>query len=193
MPPAVTVGAPAPDFTVTDVHGTELRLRDLRGQRVMLTFFRTAGCPVCNFHYLQLVAARERLEGLTFLAVYQSAPANLKKYADSIDGPPFARFVADPGRELYSLYGVERSLPKMLSGVLFHGGFAKFTAGKSAFRTTVADDGSLTGIGADFLIDEDGVVRTANRGAFSGDHLAIEDIEAFVKQRRPIRAVAGAR
>jgi peroxiredoxin len=187
----VIVGAPAPDFTVRDTDGAALTLSGFKGKRVLLTFFRTAGCPVCNFHYLQLVQARERLQGLVFLAVYESAPDNLKRYADSIEGPPFARFIPDPGRALYTQYAVERSMAKMLSGVLFHGGFAKFNAGKAAFRTKVKDDGSLAGIGADFLIDEDRVVRTANRGAFSGDHLTIEEIEAFAREGRPRAARTG--
>ncbi len=183
----VSVGAPAPDFTVADTEGRALQLSKLKGKPVLLTFFRTAGCPVCNYHYIELVKARERLKGLEFLAVYESAPANLKRYADSIEGPPFARFISDPSRTLYEQYGVERSLNKMLAGVFFHGGFSKMNQGKSLFRTKVDDDGSLISIGADFLIDTDSIVRTANRGAYSGDHLPVEEIEAFAQTHREHR------
>lgn len=37
---AVAVGQPAPDFSLSDQNGTEIRLSDFRGQRVVLTFFR---------------------------------------------------------------------------------------------------------------------------------------------------------
>lgn len=38
----LTIGDPAPDFTVTTDEGTTLSLKDLRGQRVVLYFYSRA-------------------------------------------------------------------------------------------------------------------------------------------------------
>jgi len=39
------VGDPAPDFDVADHHGGRVRLRDLRGRKVVLWFFPKADTP----------------------------------------------------------------------------------------------------------------------------------------------------
>jgi peroxiredoxin Q/BCP len=41
----LSVGAPAPAFTVTDHHGQEVRLTDLKGRRVVLWFYPKADTP----------------------------------------------------------------------------------------------------------------------------------------------------
>ena len=41
----LSVGAPAPAFTVKDHHGQEVRLSDLKGRRVVLWFYPKADTP----------------------------------------------------------------------------------------------------------------------------------------------------
>ena len=41
----LTVGEPAPEFTVSDHTGKTLRLSDLRGRRVVLWFYPKADTP----------------------------------------------------------------------------------------------------------------------------------------------------
>ena len=47
LPPAPGVGRRAPDFTLTDLEGRQIRLSDLRGKVVFLNFWAT-WCPACR-------------------------------------------------------------------------------------------------------------------------------------------------
>lgn len=54
-------GAPAPDFLLNDQHGRPLRLADLRGKVVVLTFLYAACPDVCPLIAARLRQAREGL------------------------------------------------------------------------------------------------------------------------------------
>jgi peroxiredoxin len=57
--PGLRVGDHAPDFTLPDAYGNDVRLSDLLAQGpVILTFYRGAWCPYCN---LQLHALKESM------------------------------------------------------------------------------------------------------------------------------------
>ena len=45
----------APGFTINDVNGKTINLADYKGKKVLLTFYRNVGCPICNlrFHEIQ--------------------------------------------------------------------------------------------------------------------------------------------
>lgn len=83
----IKVGMIAPDFTLNDLQGNEVKLSDLRGQTVMINFWAT-WCPPCRDEMPMLEAVyRERADkGLVVLAV-------------SMDDDPdaVARFVKDYG------------------------------------------------------------------------------------------------
>ena len=106
------VGREAPDFTLTDVHGQEVRLADLRGKAVIVDFWAT-WCPPCQALMPDLEAiARKYSDRLEVVAV-------------SVDGdpeavvPPFARehgysftLTADArGHEVARAWGGTRGIP----------------------------------------------------------------------------------
>jgi peroxiredoxin len=62
LPPAPTVGHPAPDFTLTSLDGSVFTLSELRGKPVVLNFWAT-WCPPCRAEMPELQAASERLAG----------------------------------------------------------------------------------------------------------------------------------
>jgi cytochrome c biogenesis protein CcmG, thiol:disulfide interchange protein DsbE len=62
LPPAPTIGHPAPDFTLTGLDGKTFTLSELRGQPVVLNFWAT-WCPPCRAEMPELQAASERLDG----------------------------------------------------------------------------------------------------------------------------------
>lgn len=169
----------APAFTIKDVHGATVNLADYKGKKVMLTFYRNVGCPICNlrFHELQEQATYFKSKGLIVLAVYESTAENIKQY---MEGETFyATMIPNPDQSLYKLYDVERSAGKMMKG-MFHGAMRKMKEGKALFKKKIELDGNATRISADFLIDENGNVQTAYYGKYIGDHLPIDKIKLFL-------------
>jgi thioredoxin-dependent peroxiredoxin len=169
----------APTFNIKDVTGATVNLADYKGKKVLLTFYRNVGCPVCNvrFHELQEQAQLFQSKNLVVLAVYESSADNMKKYLDGEN--PYAIMIPNPEQNLYALYSIESGMGKMMKG-MFHGAMGKMKVGKKLFKNKINQDGNKNTIGADFLIDENGLVNTAYYGKYVGDHLPINDIKKFL-------------
>lgn len=175
----ITPPQAAPAFTIRDVNGTTVSLADYKGKKVMITFYRNVGCPICNlrFHELQEQADYFKSKGLVMLAVYESTAGNMKQY---MEGENFyATMIPNPDQSLYRLYDVEQSSGKMMKG-MFHGAMGKMKKGKALFKKKIKMDGNTNRISADFLIDENGNVQTAYYGKYLGDHLPVSDIKKFL-------------
>lgn len=170
----------APDFTLQDVNGNTIHLSDYKGKKVLLSFFRNVGCPVCNvrFHELQEKSDYFRSKNLILLAVYESSAENMKKYLDGEN--PYAVMIPNPDESLYKRYAVDKSMGKVMKG-MFRGAMSKMKKGKKLFKSDIKQDGNATRIGADFLIDEKGVVKNAYYGDYVGDHLPLAEILSFIQ------------
>ena len=179
----------APDFQVNDVYGNPVSLAQFRGKKILLTFFRNAGCPVCNlrFHTLEEQSGFFKTHNVVFIAVYASQPDNMlhylrSSYPDSTALYPI--FIANPDQSLYKLYDTERSTGKLINSLLFHGGFSDVNKGKKLFKAKIKDDSPTNMINSDFLIDETGKVATAYYGKYSGDFIPVEDIKKFASGKK---------
>lgn len=185
----IRVAVPAPTFRVNDVHGRPLSLEDLRGRRVLLSFFRDAACPFCNLRVYELsneyAALRER--GMEVVVVFRSSPEAVRRFVARRPRP--FRLVADPELAAFAGYGIERSaggairamvrrMPRLLRGLWLGRG-----------RMPVAHP---TLMPADFLIDERGYVRHAFYGRDLGDHLPLEAVRHFAtRDGAPVRVTTG--
>ncbi|MCC7359177.1 MAG: TlpA family protein disulfide reductase [Anaerolineales bacterium] len=104
--PAPVVGAPAPNFTLTDLDGRAVTLSDLRGQVVLLNFWAT-WCGPCRLEMPLLQAAHEAYheQGLTILAVDLDDPlADVQAFRAEL-GLTFP-LLLDPGTTVTDLYRV---------------------------------------------------------------------------------------
>lgn len=175
----VSLSQAAPGFTVKDVNGNVTDLGLFRGKKVLLSFYRNVGCPICNFRFHELEQQSDLFarKGLVVLAVYESSAENMKQYL--ADERVYASMIPNPEEDLYELYDVDRSMGKMVKG-MFHGAMGKMKRGKKMFKTKVSQDGNSDRIGADFLIDEGGNIITAYYGKYVGDHLPLETIKKFI-------------
>lgn len=172
---SIETGQAAPTFSVKDVNGNIVNLSDYKGRKVLLTFYRNVGCPICNlrFHEVQQQADYFKSKNLVVLAVYESTAENMKKYLSGEN--PYAIMLPNPEENIYQLYNIEKSKGKAFK-TIFHGGIKKAKQGSKLFKTKMKQDGDGNTIGADFLIDEDGKVIAAYYGKYIGDHMPIDEI-----------------
>lgn len=121
MSTLLPVGTAAPDFEALDQKGQRIRLKDLRGKKVILYFYPkddTPGCTkeACGFRdaYAQLQAA-----GYVVLGVSADDVASHKRFAEKYQ-LPFS-LLADPERKIiqaYGAWGTKRMYGKTYEGTL---------------------------------------------------------------------------
>jgi thiol-disulfide isomerase/thioredoxin len=102
---APVVDQPAPDFLAAMTDGTEVRLSDLRGKPVWLTF-GASWCQPCRAENPDILAtANANADGVTVVQVYMSEDATtVKDYTDRV-GITYIT-VPDPGERLAALYRI---------------------------------------------------------------------------------------
>jgi len=147
MTQRLAVGDPAPDFTLPDADGNQVRLADLRGRRVIVYFYPAASTPGCT---KQACDFRDSLasftsEGYAVLGISPDKPAKLIKFRDA-EGLTFP-LLSDEDRtvlEAYGTYGEKKMYGKTVTGVI---------------RST-------------FVIDPDGRIELAQYGVKATGHVA---------------------
>ncbi|MES2919430.1 MAG: peroxiredoxin-like family protein [Pseudomonadota bacterium] len=171
-------GAPAPIFSLPDLHGQATGLQQYRGRKLLLSFYRYASCPFCNLrvHQLSQLAPAWQARGLDLVAVFQSPRESILEHAGK-EARPFA-ILPDPGRGLYRAYGVEGSWGGFLKGSLQVG---KLTAALKQGFLPGKMEGDINMVPADFIIGEDGRVLVAYYGRDISDHLPVEVIEQHLR------------
>ena len=93
----------APDFTLKDLRGERVSLRELRGKIVILSFF-TAWCPICSKEFFSFDKLREETKdkNTAFLKVaIKAIEEDLKKYEK------FSPILMDDSGSVAKAYGVK--------------------------------------------------------------------------------------
>jgi len=99
-------GTIAPNFTANDAHGETLKLKDLRGQKVVLYFYPkddTPGCTkeACSFRD---AFADFKKRGIKVLGVSVDSEASHKKFTAKYKLP--FTLLSDPDHSIADAYGV---------------------------------------------------------------------------------------
>ena len=181
----LNVGDLAPDFTMTDLDGSEIHLYDYHGKKILLCFFRYATCPFCTIRYVRLTQEAERYakQGIQVIGVFESSAEYIKKYLGS-RGLAFP-IIPDPEGKLYRQYGVKKSLPGLMFGM-----FRMPTLLRALFDPEyhmAKPDSSMTRIPADFLISTDKSIAETYYGSDIGDHIPFKRIDKFAEQEPSIQ------
>lgn len=115
---ALKAGEMAPEFTLPDPDGNSVSSKALLAKGpLVLTFYRGAWCPYCNFDLSALEEARSEIEarGATLVAVsQQTAPNSRKSQRQNGLGFPI---LGDHGGVIAAQFGVRWSLPDYLREV----------------------------------------------------------------------------
>jgi peroxiredoxin Q/BCP len=173
----LTNGIVAPEFSVSDIGDELIELKNFRGKKVMLSFYRYASCPLCNLRINDLIRQYPNLKGkgLEMIAVFQSPKSSILEYVGKQDAP--FPIVPDPEQKLYQLYHVSGDWGKFALGLvqpkkIFNMLKRGYLPGKM--------ENDINMIPADFLIDEKGFIHTAYYGKDASDHLDMKVIEDFL-------------
>jgi peroxiredoxin Q/BCP len=118
---SVSVGSPAPDFTLVDDGGIPRRLSDYRGQSVILYFYPkddTPGCTTeaCNFRddYSAYVEA-----GVTILGVSPDSSKSHAKFKQKFQLPfPLLADEEHLVSEAYGVWGPKKFMGREYLGIL---------------------------------------------------------------------------
>jgi peroxiredoxin Q/BCP len=113
-------GTKAPDFTLKDANGEAIRLKDLRGQKVVLYFYPkddTPGCTkeACSFRD---AFADYKKRNIRVLGVSLDSEASHKKFAAKYKLP--FTLLADPDHAIadaYGVYGQKKFMGRTYMGV----------------------------------------------------------------------------
>ncbi|MDF3811904.1 peroxiredoxin-like family protein [Rhodopseudomonas sp. BAL398] len=115
---ALKVGDVAPEFTLPDPDGNPVASKVvLANGPLVVTFYRGAWCPFCNFDLSALEEARSEIElrGATLVAIsQQTAPNSRKSQRQNGLGFPI---LGDHGGEIAAQFGVRWTLPGYLREV----------------------------------------------------------------------------
>ena len=104
LPVEAVEGAIAPDFTLKDLSGHELRLSDLKGKVVLLNFWAT-WCPPCRKEVPSLVSLNSQMSGKAFQMVTVSIDEGGKQAIEE--------FFASAGVTLPVLLDTDRNISKL--------------------------------------------------------------------------------
>lgn len=174
---------PAPELDLVDIHGLPVMLSS-RGRVTLLSFFRDAACPFCNFRIYELTSRHAELapRGLDIVAVFSASRADVLRFAGHRPRP--FQIAADPTSSAHELYGIERSLWRKLKAIVTR--MPTLLKGLRLVGLVGLDTGNL--MPADFLIDERGRIVEAYYGRDAGDRIPLERVEQFLARPRARRA-----
>ncbi len=114
-------GDPAPDFTLTSDTGDQVRLEDLRGQKVIVYFYPAAMTPGCTKEACDFTDSLDSLKGAGYevLGISPDKPEKLAKFRerDSLT----ITLLSDPDRAVmnaYGAFGLKKLYGKEVEGVI---------------------------------------------------------------------------
>ena len=114
-------GGDAPDFTVKDQDGNEVKLSDFLGQKVALYFYPKDDTPGCTKQACSLRDGFQEFEtrGIKILGISPDNEASHQKFISKFDLP--FTLLADTDHKIadaYASYGEKKFMGKTYTGVL---------------------------------------------------------------------------
>lgn len=181
----------APIFQEHDVFDRFIDLNTYAERKILIGFFRHAGCPFCNMRVHILSKAHEELKekGLDMIFFFESGKEIILRSSFHREVSPIP-IISDPEKKWYSAYGIEESGYK--SAVSHLTTFVQ-TAFKAKMKGLpmhmMADGESISTMPAEFLIDKGLVVKKVHYSQRLTDRMSVEEIRAFAQEGAQERKV----
>lgn len=173
----VVTGDIAPQFSLPAIDGSTFNMADMKGKRVILTFFRFSTCPLCNMRIRKIVQRwNEFSKDAVMVAVFDAKLGELQKRMKKHDAPFVV--VADETYEQFNKNGVKKSFFKFMWGAL-RSPLTLLQATLRGYVPLTLSISKLSTIPVDILIDEEGKVVEAHYCKDTADHLPLERMIAF--------------
>jgi peroxiredoxin Q/BCP len=117
----LSVGDPAPDFTLTSDTGEEVTLSDLRGRKVIVYFYPAAMTPGCTKQACDFTDSLDSLRGAGYevLGISPDKPEKLAKFRER-DALTIT-LLSDPDKQVltaYGAFGEKKMYGKTVQGVI---------------------------------------------------------------------------
>ena len=175
--PTLSSGDKAPHFTLPAIDGSTFNMADMKGKRVILTFFRFSTCPLCNMRMRRIVQRwNEFSKDAVMVAVFDAKVGDLQKRMKKHDAPFVV--VADETYEQFNKNGVKKSFFKFMWGAM-RSPLTLLQATLRGYVPLTLSISKLSTIPVDILIDEDGKVVEAHYCKDTADHLSLDRMIAF--------------
>ena len=175
--PQIVTGDTAPQFTLPAIDGSTFNMADMKGKRVILTFFRFSTCPSCNMRIRRIVQRwNEFSKDAVMVAVFDAKVGDLQKRMKKHDAPFVV--VADETYEQFNKNGVKKSFFKFMWGAM-RSPLTLLQATLRGYVPLTLSISKLSTIPVDILIDEDGKVVEAHYCKDTADHLSLDRMIAF--------------
>jgi peroxiredoxin len=171
----------APVFSVKDIYGRQINLADYSGRKVLVAFFRHAGCPFCNLRVHALSKEHGSLQklGLDMIFFFESKEKVILRSTFHQGVSPIP-VISDPEKVWYDSYGLESSGYK--SAVSHLTSFVQTVLKAKSVGVPVhamADGESIKTIPAEFLLDKNLIIKKLHYAQRLDDRLHLDDIKAF--------------
>lgn len=165
--------AKTPQISLVDIYGQPVQIG--KGRRLLLSLFREATCPFCNFRVYDLTNNYPNLSnlGLDIAVVFKSDREDVFKFIAKRPRPFL--MIADPEGVAHEAFAVNTSMWGKIKAMLLR--MPALMSGMGMVGMHGMATGNL--MPADFLIDEQGTVVETYYGEDAGDHIPMERIELF--------------
>ena len=173
----------APVFKLKDVFGRMIDLNDYKDKKLLIAFFRHAGCPFCNLRVHNLKKSHGELKslGLEMIFFFESRERVILRSTFHQEVSPIP-IISDPEKEWYDIYGLGPSGYKSAKSHITS--FVQ-TAIKAKMRGLpmhlMADGESISTMPAEFLLDKGLIIKKLHYSEGLNDRMPIDDIKKFAK------------
>jgi peroxiredoxin len=173
------VGDAAPEITLPAIDGSTFDMFNMRGKKVILTFFRFSSCPLCNMRIRRITQRWNEFSNDTVMVgVFDAGVGELQKRMKKHEVP--FTIVADEHYDHFEKNGVKKSFGKFMWGAA-KSPFTLLQATLRGYVPLTLSISKLSTIPADILIDEHGKVVEAHYCKDTADHMPIDRMIAFSK------------